>query len=126
MVQDDGQIGARLGKYQIVKRLAKGGMAEIFLARASGLPGFQRMVVIKRMLPVLASKSDFLEMFLNEARIAATLQHPNLVQMYDVGIVDGDYFIAMEYLHGEDVRSIQRTLHDQHQPVPIEHALHIA
>jgi serine/threonine protein kinase len=115
----------KLGKYEIVKRLAKGGMAEIFLARASGLPGFQRMVVVKRILPVLACKADFLEMFLNEARIAATLQHPNVVQMYDVGVVDGDYFIAMEYLHGEDVRSLQNALHRERQRMPLEHVLQI-
>ena len=65
-------------------------MAEIFLARVSGLPGFQKMVVIKRILPQLATKTDFVEMFLDEARIAATLQHPNVVQMYDVGVVDGE------------------------------------
>src|SRR6266567_453083 len=62
-------------------------MAEIFLARVSGLPGFQKMVVIKRILPQLATQTDFVEMFLDEARIAATLQHPNVVQMYDVGAV---------------------------------------
>jgi serine/threonine protein kinase len=115
----------KLGKYEIVKRLAKGGMAEIFLARAVGLRGFQRMVVVKRILPVLACKADFLEMFLNEARIAATLQHPNVVQMYDVGVVDGDYFIAMEYLHGEDVRSLQNTLHKMKERIPLEHVLQI-
>jgi hypothetical protein len=115
----------RLGKYQILKRLATGGMAEIFLARASGLPGFQRMVVIKRILPVLACKTDFLEMFLNEARIAATLQHPNVVQTYDVGVADGDYFIAMEYLHGEDVRALQAALHRNQERLPLEHALQI-
>ncbi len=100
-------------------------MAEIFLARVSGLPGFQKMVVIKRILPQLATKTDFVEMFLDEARIAATLQHPNVVQMYDVGVVDGNYFIAMEYLHGEDVRSLSRTLHRQDKRLPIEHALNI-
>ncbi|HEX8954089.1 MAG TPA: serine/threonine-protein kinase, partial [Polyangia bacterium] len=100
-------------------------MAEIFLARVSGLPGFQKMVVIKRILPQLATKTDFVEMFLDEARIAATLQHPNVVQMYDVGVVDGNYFIAMEYLHGEDVRSLSRSLHRQDKKLPIEHALNI-
>jgi tRNA A-37 threonylcarbamoyl transferase component Bud32 len=115
-----------LAKYEIIKRLAAGGMAEIFLARASGLPGVQKTVVIKRILPVLASKSDFLEMFLNEARIAATLQHVNVVQMYDVGVADGNYFIVMEYLHGEDVRSIQRALYERRERLPLEHALHIA
>jgi serine/threonine protein kinase len=100
-------------------------MAEIFLARVCGLPNFQRMVVLKRILPVLASKADFLEMFLNEARIAATLQHPNVVQMYDVGVFDGNYFITMEYLHGEDVRSIQNACSRSQAPVPVEHAVHI-
>jgi len=118
-------VGSRLGKYEIIKRLATGGMAEIFLARVSGLPGFQKMVVIKRILPQLATKTDFVEMFLDEARIAATLQHPNVVQMYDVGVVDGNYFIAMEYLHGEDVRSLSRALHRQDKKLPIEHALNI-
>ena len=118
-------VGSRLGKYEIIKRLATGGMAEIFLARVSGLPGFQKMVVIKRILPQLATKTDFVEMFLDEARIAATLQHPNVVQMYDVGVVDGNYFIAMEYLHGEDVRSLSRSLHRQDKKLPLEHALNI-
>ncbi|HEY1585455.1 MAG TPA: protein kinase, partial [Polyangia bacterium] len=88
-------------------------------------PGFQKMVVIKRILPQLATKTDFVEMFLDEARIAATLQHPNVVQMYDVGVVDGNYFIAMEYLHGEDVRSLMRALHRKDQKLPLEHALNI-
>src|SRR4051794_1445723 len=100
-------------------------MAEIFLARVSGLPGFHKMVVIKRILPQLATKTDFVEMFLDEARIAATLQHPNVVQMYDVGVVDGNYFIAMEYLHGEDVRSLMKSLFRQEKKLPVEHALNI-
>jgi serine/threonine protein kinase len=118
-------VGSKLGKYEIIKRLATGGMAEIFLARASGLPGFQKMVVIKRILPQLATKTDFVEMFLDEARIAATLQHPNVVQMYDVGVVEDNYFIAMEYLHGEDVRSISKAVQHKEQRLPIEHALNI-
>jgi serine/threonine protein kinase len=124
-VPADVSAGFRLGKYEIVRRLAAGGMAEIFLARVSGLSGFQKMVVIKRILPQLATKSDFVEMFLDEARIAATLQHPNVVQMYDVGVVDGNYFIAMEYLHGEDVRSIMKTLYKQEERLPVEQALNI-
>jgi serine/threonine protein kinase len=124
-VPADVSAGFRLGKYEIVRRLAAGGMAEIFLARVSGLSGFQKMVVIKRILPQLATKSDFVEMFLDEARIAATLQHPNVVQMYDVGVVDGNYFIAMEYLHGEDVRSIMKALFRAEEKLPLEQALNI-
>jgi serine/threonine protein kinase len=124
-VPADVSAGFRLGKYEIVRRLAAGGMAEIFLARVSGLSGFQKMVVIKRILPQLATKHDFVEMFLDEARIAATLQHPNVVQMYDVGVVDGNYFIAMEYLHGEDVRSIMKALYKREGKLPLEQALNV-
>ncbi len=119
------QPGYRLGKYEIIKRLAIGGMAEIFLARVEALPGFQKMVVIKRILPQHATKREFIEMFLDEARIAATLQHPNLVQVYDVGLVDGNYFISMEYLHGEDVRAMMKTLVQAGRGLPLEHALNI-
>jgi serine/threonine protein kinase len=100
-------------------------MAEIFLAKVSGLSGFQKLVVIKRILPQLATKSDFVEMFLDEARIAATLQHPNVVQLYDVGVADGNYFIAMEFLHGEDVRSVMKALYKKEEKLPIEQALNI-
>ncbi|HEX4457294.1 MAG TPA: protein kinase, partial [Polyangia bacterium] len=105
--------------------LAVGGMAELFLARAAGPQGFSKLCVIKRVLPHLAEDPAFVEMFLDEARIAATLQHPNVVQMYDVGVVDGNYFIAMEYLHGEDVRSISKAVQHKEQRLPIEHALNI-
>jgi serine/threonine protein kinase len=117
--------GLKLGKYEILRKLAVGGMAEIFLARASGLPGFEKMVVVKRILPQLAVMRDFVEMFLDEARIAATLQHANVVQVYDVGVVDQSYFMAMEYLHGEDVRCIMSTLLGQGKKLPIEHAINI-
>jgi serine/threonine protein kinase len=117
--------GTLLGKYEILKRLATGGMAEIYLARVSGLPGIQKMVVVKRILPQFADKPDFIEMFLDEARIVATLEHPNVVQLYDVGVVDRNYFIAMEYLHGEDVRSVARTLARAGRKMPLEHAVNI-
>jgi serine/threonine protein kinase len=119
------EAGTKLGKYELVKRLSVGGMAEIFLARAVGLPGFQKLVVVKRILPQLASKPDFLEMFLDEARIAATLQHPNIVQIYDVCVIGGNYFIAMEYLHGEDVRSILRAALRAKRRIPLEQVLQI-
>jgi serine/threonine protein kinase len=117
--------GYHLGKYEVIKRIAVGGMAEIFLAKVEGLPGFQKVVAIKRILPQLANKRDFVEMFLDEARIAATLQHPNLVQVYDVGVADGNYFMAMEYLHGQDVRSIMKAVLSRGQRLPLEHALNV-
>ena len=80
-------------------------MAELFVARASGLEGFQKIVAVKRILPALAGDRDFVEMFLNEARLSAALDHPNLAHVYDIGREGEDYFFAMEYVHGEDVRT---------------------
>jgi serine/threonine protein kinase len=92
--------GIPFGKYQLVKRLARGGMAEVFLARQSGPEGFNRLVALKRILPHLVDSQDFVRMFLDEARLAAQLSHPNVVHIYDFGKVDEHYFIAMEYVPG--------------------------
>ncbi|MCC6994165.1 MAG: serine/threonine protein kinase [Deltaproteobacteria bacterium] len=100
-------------------------MAELFVARVRGMPGVEKIVVLKKILPQLASDHDFIKMFLDEARIASSLQHPNIVQMYDIGVVDGAYFISMEYLHGEDVRTLIKALGSQHVQLPLEHALNI-
>lgn len=96
----------QFGKYRLIRKLATGGMAEIFLARQEGMEGFQKELVIKRILPVHADNDELIEMFLDEARIAAKLNHPNIVQIYDLGRCDGEYFIAMEYVHGQDLRRI--------------------
>jgi len=94
------------GKYQLLKRLAMGGMAQIYLARQRGPEGFEKLLVIKRILPHLAENGDFVRMFLDEARIAARLDHPNIVDIYDLGAQDDTFFIAMEYIHGEDLRRV--------------------
>ncbi len=94
------------GRYQLLKKLATGGMAQIYLARQAGLEGFEKLVVVKRILPHLAENDDFITMFLDEARIAARLNHPNIVQIFDLGAQDDTFFIAMEYIHGEDVRRV--------------------
>ena len=117
--------GAQLGKFEVIDKLAVGGMAEIFLARASGLLGFQKLVVIKRILPHLASRHDFIQMFLDEARIATTLSHPNVVQTHEVGVHGKSYFLVMEYLAGEDVRALLRRLGRDGTRMPVEHALDI-
>src|SRR5439155_10141751 len=116
----------RLGRYQILRPLARGGMAELFLARATGIQGFEKLVVIKRILPELAGDAEYVEMFLDEARLAATLHHSNIVQVYDIGEDGGAPFFAMEYLHGEDVRSILHTAENKRQRPPLEHALLVA
>ncbi len=92
--------GIPFGHFVLHKRLARGGMAEVFLARQRGLEGFDRRVAVKRILPHLSERADFVKMFLDEARLAARLSHPNVVHIYEFGKVDDDYFIAMEYVEG--------------------------
>jgi len=94
------------GRYQLLKSLATGGMGEVFLARQRGPSGFEKLLVVKRILPHLSEEQDFIDMFFDEARIAAHLNHPNIAQIYDLGDVSGVYYIAMEYVHGESLRPI--------------------
>ena len=102
------QLPRQFGKYTLMRRLAAGGMAELFLALHKSVAGFEKLIVIKRILPSMNNDKAFIDMLLHEARVAATLSHPNIVQTFDVGQVDGTYFIAMEHIHGEDIRSIVR------------------
>ena len=115
----------RLGRYQLLKKIAVGGMAEIYLARVTGAAGFEKNVVVKRILPQLAQSDEFYQMFLDEARIAATLQHPNVVQIYDAQNVGGEHFIAMEHLDGADLLTIRRVLAERRQGLPIQHSVFI-
>jgi serine/threonine-protein kinase len=103
-----GEGGIRFGPYVLQRRIARGGMAEVFLAQQRGLESAGRRVAVKRILPQLASAPDFIQMFLGEARLAAQLSHPNIVHIYDVGKVDADYFIAMEYVDGVHAGQIFR------------------
>jgi len=100
--------GDVVGRYRLLTRIAVGGMAEIWLALQQGMKGFERVVVVKRISEGLSSDPTFVEMFLDEARIAAQLSHPNIVQIYDLGEHESAYYIAMEYLHGEDLASVMR------------------
>ncbi len=116
----------QFGKYTLLRKLAAGGMAELFLALHRSVAGFEKLVVIKRILPQMNQDKQFIDMLLHEARIAATLSHPNIVQTFDVGQVDGTYFIAMEHIHGEDIRTIVRQMKKKAvNELPLEHALHI-
>jgi serine/threonine protein kinase len=94
-------------------------MAQIYLARQLGPEGFEKLLVVKRILPHLAENEDFISMFLDEARIAARLSHPNIVQIFDLGAQDDSYFIAMEYIHGEDVRRVSKQAEQAGEPIPI-------
>jgi serine/threonine protein kinase len=116
---------ALLGKYEVVGRIAYGGMAEIYLARASGIQGFEKYVVLKRILPQFAANPEFVRMFLREARLAAALDHANIAHVYDIGEDKGSFFFTMEYLHGEDARWIVNQLRKLNQQLPLDHAVAI-
>src|SRR4051812_20394239 len=117
--------GTKLGKYRVLHRIAFGGMAEIYLARASGIQGFEKYVVLKRILPQFAENHQLIRMFLQEARLAAILDHANIAQVHDIGEEGGVFFFTMEYLHGEDVRVMAKKLAAQGEHIPLQHALHI-
>src|SRR5713226_897970 len=114
------------GKYLLLDRLAVGGMAEIFLARQTGVEGFEKTVVLKRIRPHLGDKKSFVRMFLNEAKLAAQLNHPNIIQIHDLGKVGDSYFIAMEYLFGRDMRRVIPKAEQQGIAFPIVYACKIA
>ena len=97
---------SQLGNYQLIARVGHGGMAEVFLGLASGMQGFQKLMVLKTLKPELSADPEFIEMFLAEARVAALLNHPNIVQTYEVGSDNGRPFIAMEYLEGQPLSAI--------------------
>jgi serine/threonine protein kinase len=115
----------RIGRYEIVAELASGGMAEILLARLVGPNGFERPVVIKRILPHLAREPSFVDMFLDEARIVAGIRHPNVVQVQELGHDGGELFLAMEYLDGESVASLMKRLVAKGERLAPELAAHV-
>ncbi len=108
----------QLGKYRLYHHLASGGMGEVFLARHEGPAGFAKNVVVKRILSGIASDETFVTMFLNEARLAAMIEHPNVVQIFDLGLEGDTYFIAMEYIHGRSLRQLRRRLAEVKRPFP--------
>ena len=114
------------GKYTLIDRIAVGGMAEIFLARQAGLDGFEKTIVLKRIRPHLSKQSSFVRMFLNEAKLAAQLNHPNIVQIYDLGRIGESHYIAMEYIFGRDMRRIIPKADSLEIPFPMVYALKIA
>jgi serine/threonine-protein kinase len=113
----------RLGKYRLIRRLAVGGSAEVYLAVAEGLSGFEKQVVLKRLLPEFARSPEMLAMFLDEARLMALLHHPNIAEVYDIGEQDGEYFFTLEKIDGCDLRDLIN-LHPA-EPLPLAAALTI-
>ena len=114
------------GRYELLEKIATGGMAEIYKARQRGPGGFEKIVTIKKILPQFANDEEFIAMFTDEARIAASLSHPNIVQIFDLGKMDREYIIAMEYVPGKDLGAILRKLRKEKRKMPLDVALHIA
>ncbi len=113
------EVGSTANKYEILAKLATGGMAEIFLARGAGVAGVERYVVLKRILRDRANDAHFVQMFLEEARLAAQLNHPNVAQVFDIGKLGDSYFFTMEYVHGETVRNLLHRARSLRREIPL-------
>jgi len=114
------------GRYELLERVAIGGMGEVFLARHQTLAGVSRFVAVKRMLDVLSSDEHAVQMFLDEARLASRLDHQNVVRIFDLGLADHRYYLAMEFLEGRDMRRIMGRLARYQWPLPFAFAAKIA
>lgn len=115
-----------LGKYKIVRRLSSGGMAEVFLAKQVGIGGFEKPVALKRIQrQLLETRHLAIDMFLDEARVAGRLMHPNIVQVLDVGEVQGSLYLAMEYVRGKDLRELVKWLQTENVLMPLGHACYV-
>ncbi|MFO7564286.1 MAG: serine/threonine-protein kinase [Enhygromyxa sp.] len=108
-----------VGRYELIHRLAHGGMATVYLGRAKGKAGFEKVVAVKVIHPHLAGEAEFVGMFLDEARIAARLHHPHVVEILDLGESDGVYFMVMEFIEGENLSALVRALDGERLPVPV-------
>jgi serine/threonine protein kinase len=113
------------GEYKILKKIATGGMAEVFLAKRVGVKGFEKLLAIKRILPQFSENEDFIAMFIDEAKLAAQLNHRNIVQIYDFGNQQGSYYIAMEYVFGKDLRTVLKKSKDKHHRLPLTQCAYI-
>ena len=115
----------QFGKYQLLDKIAIGGMAELYRAKLTGVQGFEKLIAIKKILPNLSGEENLNTAFIDEAKLAALLHHENIVQIYDFGSMDDQYFIAMEYLFGKDLRTIRQTAKKRDMPLGMENILYI-
>src|SRR3954469_602964 len=112
-------------RYQVIERIAAGGMAEVYRGESAGVEGFRKKVAIKRVLPQLSANREFIDMFLDEARLGAYLRHSKCVQVFDIGQGGGSHFIVMEYVDGADLQGVLEFLTARQQLMPVEAACHI-
>jgi serine/threonine protein kinase len=116
-------VDIHYGPYRLLQRIAVGGMAEVFRAKRTGVEGFEKVVAVKRILPHLSDNKEFVDMFIDEAKMVAGLTHPNIVQIFDLGKIDRTYFIAMDYVHGRDLRTIMRRGREKGLRIPLDLSL---
>jgi serine/threonine protein kinase/Tfp pilus assembly protein PilF len=115
----------QFGKYQLLDKIAVGGMAELYRAKLTGAQGFEKLIAIKRILPNLCEEESLITSFIDEAKLAALLHHENIVQIYDFGNLDNEYFIAMEFLFGKDLRTIRKAANNRERPLGMGYSLYI-
>jgi serine/threonine protein kinase len=114
------------GKYLLLERINVGGMAEVFIAKAFGVEGFERILAIKKILPTMAEDEEFITMFIDEARISVQLNHANVVHIHELGKHDETFYIAMEYVAGRDLRTILERYRRHKEIMPTAQAVFIA
>ena len=107
------------GRYELLKRLAGGGMGEVYLARQRGIDGFSKLLVVKTLLPHLCEDEEFITMFKDEARVTAQLIHPNICQVFEFEQVGGVFYMAMEYLRGDDLRRLWKACEQKGTPLRV-------
>jgi TonB family protein len=112
--------GINFGQYLLLSKIATGGMAELFKAKRKGVEGFEKILAIKRILPHMSDNEEFITMFIDEAKLAAQLTHHNICQIFDLGKIDNSYYIAMEYVHGKDLRAVLKAARTRSKVIPAE------
>jgi eukaryotic-like serine/threonine-protein kinase len=113
------------GKYLLLERVNVGGMAEVFIAKAFGVEGFERILAIKKILPTMAEDEEFITMFIDEARISVQLNHANVVHIHELGKHDEAFFIAMEYVPGRDLRTMLERYRRRKEIMPTAQAVYV-
>ena len=124
--EEEPKDGVGFGQYVLLEKIATGGMAEVWKARSRGVEGFQKIVAIKKILPHLSDNPEFIDMFIDEAKLAAQLNHNNIIHIYDLGKIQSSYYIAMEFVDGNDLRTILKRAEERGHPLTPELALFIA
>src|SRR5687768_2317226 len=118
-------VPEKIGRYTILTELGVGGMSTVYLARSRGLGDFERLFALKMIHENLCELPEFVSLFLNEARIAARIHHPNVVPVYDIDIENGQYYLSMDYISGETLQLALQMTWNHDQPFPVDIAAHV-